>query len=113
MNPQEKQHFEDLLIKAIQSGKRETSDLVDMVIHKIEPAVEKAVEKYVNGKLDNYIRDDMAWKSLDADWKARAEPVIKMGENVAGFSKVSLYIVGFVASVAGAILVIINLIKKQ
>ena len=60
----------------------------------------------IHKKLDGYILEDNTWKK-------RAEPVIKMGENVQGFGKVSLYIVGFIASVAGAILVIINIFKNK
>lgn len=43
----------------LQSGKKETSDLVDMIIHKMEPMIDSSVEKstavyipkYVNGHL--------------------------------------------------------------
>lgn len=113
MTPEDKRHFEDILIKAVQSGKKETSDLVDMVIHKIEPAIENSVNKYVNGKLDkiNLKIDD--YIVSDLQWKERAEPTLQMGQNVAGFGKVSLYIVGFVASVAGAIIAVIKLVNGK
>lgn len=63
------EHLEGLLFKAIQSGKQETSGLVDDVIKRIEPAVEKSIEKYVNGKIrlldqkiTTYIDNDEKWK---------------------------------------------------
>lgn len=41
------------------------------------------------------------------------KPVIEMGKNVQGFGKVSLYILGFFASVSGAVLLIINYFDKK
>ena len=41
------------------------------------------------------------------------KPVIEMGKNVQGFGKVSLYILGFFASVSGAVLLIINSFDKK
>jgi len=111
-----KEHIDDLFLRAIQSGKKETSDLVDMVIHKIEPAVQQAVDKSINGKLYKIIEEQKEHKEIvkdyikeDMEWKSRAEPVIAMGKNVQGFGKVSLYMLGFVASVAGVIIYILNL----
>jgi len=52
MTPEEKQHFEEFLVKAVQSGKKETSGLVDLVIHKQEDHIEKAINRLVNGKID-------------------------------------------------------------
>jgi len=56
-------------------------------------------------EFQNYVIADEAWKK-------EAQPVIDMGENVQGFGKVSLYILGFVASVVGAIIGIIKLFQK-
>lgn len=100
-------------ISGIQSGKKETSGLVDDIIKRIEPAVEKSIDKYVNGrisvisqKLDDYIISDLKWKET-------ADPVIEMGQNVSGFGKVSLYILGFLAAVAGAILAFTSIFKQK
>ena len=105
--------LEGLLVKANQSGKKETSDLVDMIMHKLEIKIEESINKNVNGKIikltdkvDNYIISDN-------EWKERAEPVITMGTNVQGFGKVSLYILGFFASVAGAIFAIMHFISDK
>ena len=61
--------LEGLIVKAVQSGKKETSDLVADIIKRIEPSVEKSIEKYVNGKinrldqkLSDYIKNDEEWK---------------------------------------------------
>lgn len=113
MTPEQQQHFDDLIIKAVQSGKQETSGLVDTILHKIDSHIEESINRNVNGKInlltqkvDNYVKQDN-------EWKIKAEPVIQMGQQVQGFGKVSLYIVGFVASVGGAVLLIINMFKKE
>lgn len=113
MNEQQTKHFEEIIFKAVQQGKQETSGLVEMVIHKIEPAVEKAVEKYVNGKIkaldykiDEYIKHDLEWKS-------EITPQIEAVKEFRGFGKVTLGLLGFFAAVGGFILLIINLFKLR
>lgn len=120
MSPEQIEHLEGLIVKAVQSGKQETSDLVDAVIKKIEPAVQIAVDKSINGKLYKIMDEQKEHKEIvqdyikeDMKWKESAQPVITMGQNVQGFGKVSLYILGFVASVAGVIIYILNIIKKN
>lgn len=96
MNEDQFKKIEDLIVKAVQSGKQETSGLVEMVIHKIEPAIEKAVEKHVNGKIraidtkiDIYIKEDLEWKS-------KALPVIDSGTKVLNFGTVGVGLLKFV-----------------
>lgn len=101
MTEQDKQHFEGLLVKAVQAGKQETSGLVDMIMHEI-----KSRDEARDAKIN----------ALDEKFEAftiRAEPVLKMGENVEGFGKVSLYILGFFASVSGVVFSIIHFIKEK
>lgn len=49
----------------------------------------------------------------DDEWKVMAMPVIDMGKNVQGFGKVSLYILGFIASVSAGFYAVIELFKKH
>ena len=86
----------------------------------IEKTIENSIEKTVNGKIRILTEEFREHKTVvnqyikdDTEWKGKAEPVIQMGENVQGFGKVSLYILGFIASVAGAIAVIINLLRDK
>jgi len=79
----------------------------------IKETIAHSIELNVNGKIrvltekmDDYIKSD-------EDWKKQAEPVIKMGENVQGFGKVSLYVIGFVAAISGAIMGVIKLIERR
>ena len=41
-------YLEEIIFKAVQSGKQETSGLVGEVLRKIEPAVEKSIEKKID-----------------------------------------------------------------
>lgn len=124
MDKQEIEHFEGLLVKAVQSGKRETSDLVDSVIHKmsihIDSAVEKSVEKHINGKITKLTKELQDHQIVvtqhyidDKEWKEQAAPILELGRNVTGFGKVSLYVLGFVASVLGAIILLMDFLKKR
>lgn len=128
MTPQELKQLEDklegIIIKANQSGKQETSGLVDMVIHKMETKIEESINRNVNGKInklhdkiDAYIKTDDAWKVTykkeDDAWKLEAQPVIDMGRNVRGFSTVSLYILGFILSVTSAVMGLLYFVRKQ
>jgi hypothetical protein len=82
-------------------------------ILELKKTIYDAVQQTVNGKIDK-INDKLdAYIKVDTEWKERAEPVIEMGTNVRGFGRVSLYIVGFIASVTGAIYTIIRLIQKK
>lgn len=86
---------------------------IQKLVEGLAPKLEKVVEKKVNGKIDHlHVKLDTYIKE-DTEWKARAEPVIQMGNNVRGFGKVSLYIVGFVAAVAGAIISFTNLFNNK
>lgn len=51
MDEATKKEFKDYIFTAVQAGKLETSNLVDSILHKMEPAIEKGIEKYVNGHL--------------------------------------------------------------
>ena len=112
MNEQQTKYFEEIIIKAVQQGKQETSGLVEMVIHKIEPAIEKAVEKHVNGKIraldykiDEYIKHDL-------EWKAEITPQIESVKEFKGWGKVTLGLLGFLSAIGGCILLVINLFKN-
>ena len=120
MTPEQKQEFKDLIYQAVQAGKQETSGLVDLVIHKIEPAVEKSIEKYVNGKirnmdkkLDDYIKDDNAYKVKDMEWKKLANPAVELGNNTRVFGKVGMYLVGVVGAIGGIFLMIKNFLFEK
>lgn len=49
----------------------------------------------------------------DDEWKVMAMPVIDMGKNVQGFGRVSLYILGFVASVSAGFYALMAFFKEK
>jgi hypothetical protein len=114
MEREELKQFIDQSIKeahliGLQSGKKETSGLVDLIIHKLETKIEESINKNVNGKIvrltekvDNYIVMDNNWREEDAKWKLDAQPIIDMGKNLQGTSKVLLYCAGVVLALGGA-----------
>lgn len=91
----------------------ENSNLVDMIMHKIEPTVEKSIEKHVNGKIR--VLDAKITEYIKADelWKQEITPRIEIIKNVQGFGKVTLYFLGFISAIGGAIILVINLFKLK
>lgn len=107
MTPEEQKHFEDLIVKAVQSGKQETSGLVDMIMHKLESGIEDSINKNVNGKIkslsekvDNYIK-------TDNDWKDEVRPSLDVMEKMRVGSSILNWVaktVILLAAVVGAII---------
>lgn len=100
MNEKDRAHFDELILKAVQSGKQETSGLVADIKTKFH---------LIDDKIGNYIKEDMKWKE-------EAQPVIDMGKNIAGFSKVTKIIIGVggaIGSLYFGIAWLQNLINKQ
>lgn len=119
MDKQLVEHFDEVIAKAVQSGKKETSGLVDDILKKQDKYIGEAIEKHVNGKIRKLTEDfsthrleDIEWKKGDREWKETAFPIIEMGKNMQGFGKVTLYLVGFAASIGGLFLMVENFFKK-
>jgi len=86
MTEETKQYFEEIIFKAVQSGKQETSGLVNDVLRRMDPAIEKSIEKYVNGKINrldqkitDYIENDDKWK--EDHLKANEKLITIVNEN--------------------------------
>jgi len=130
MTPEDKKYFEEFLFKAVQSGKKETSDLVADILTKMKPmiAVEIAdgIETNVNGKIrklttiveghntmvDVYIKEDKAdnerMKEETIKWRKDADDKLQLVGNVQGFGKVALYFGGFVITIGGAVALLLK-----
>lgn len=111
MDLKDREHFDELILKAVQSGKQETSGLVAYI---------NKQHYDFNQKLDDYIKDDMEWKKQtqkdDIEWKREAQPVIDMGKSIAGFSKISKIIIGVgvaIGSLYGGITWLGHIIKNN
>lgn len=113
MTLEDKTHFEDLLIKAVQSGKKETSGLVDLIIHKQEPAIKQAIKEHVNGQFDRfkeefriYVVKDTQDKEKIFKWQSEADPYIKGLANITGSGKIIVWIAIAITTIISAILAI-------
>ena len=106
MNEDDRKHFEDIIVKAVQSGKKETSGLVAEIMHKMEQGIELAINKNVNGKIKRLDEKIDAYIVQDNAWKAEFEPYMKGLANVTGGGKILVWVTGAIISIAGAILVI-------
>lgn len=67
----------------------------------IDDQLKAGIETHVNGKIraltykiDEYIKDDTAWKET-------AKPTIELGNNIRGFGKVFVYLLGIGATLFG------------
>jgi hypothetical protein len=106
MTQEQIEHFENLIAKAVQSGKRETSGLVDEIMHrmeaKLEIEIEKSINKNVNGKiirLTDKLDAHMAEES--ARWDEYS-PYIKGLANVGGVTKLIVFLAVAFTTVMGA-----------
>ena len=81
-------------------------------IHKILERQNETMESF-HSKVESHIDKDTIDKEKIFAWQDKAQPVVTMGENVQGFGKVSLYVLGFIASVTGAVIMIINIFKNK
>lgn len=102
MTQEEREHFEGIIVKAVQSGKQETSGLVDMIMHKLEGGIETSINKNVNGKLDkmntkidDYIKSDLLWKDT-------IMPSIEIMRKMEGFYTVGSAILKTLVILGGA-----------
>jgi len=84
MNKKEIEHFEGIIFKAVQSGKKETSDLVTDILQKIEPIINKNLDKNFNGKigrLDEKVTNNSEtmkqYIERDDKWKEKIELLLK------------------------------------
>lgn len=61
--------------------------------------IQDTIKKTVNGKIDLLTFKLESYIVADNEWKKKAQPTIDMGNNMRGFGKVSLYVIGFLTSV--------------
>lgn len=80
-------------------------------LKQLESVIGKSIQTHVNGKIDKIDKKLDEYIKSDNAWKTEAEPVIKMGENMQGASKVLLYLAGTIAVVGGAWMTIKKLLQ--
>ena len=106
MTSEEFQRLEDLIVKANQSGKRETSGLVAEIMHRMESGIEASIDKNVNGKIRKLDEKIDAYIKSDNEWKEEFEPYMKGIVNLSGTGKIMLKLVMAVSAGIGLYLLI-------
>lgn len=115
MTPDDRQHFDELILKAVQSGKKETSDLVADVIARMKPTIEEAIKVNVNGKIDRLTeavhtqQEDFKDHKVivynhfeeDKQWKAEVTPSVATMKSMQSWASVSGYILKTMLLVGG------------
>lgn len=97
------------------------AELQKTILTKIDTTVDKSIEKYVNGKIrnlsekvDDYIKNDLEhreiYKAETLEWREKIDKKVEPLDNLIGWSKTSLYFLGFLASVGGVVLIILKLL---
>ncbi len=78
------------------------------ILSEVTAKLDKLIDDFHDHKtkMENHIEHSL-------EWEKDAKPVIEMGKNVQGFGKVSLYILGFFASISGAVLLIVKNLHEK
>lgn len=100
---------------------KQFAELQKTITQSIDENIDSSVEKYVNGKIhrldekiDAYIENDIAhredYKKETLEWRQKIEKKVEPLDNLTGFSKTSLYLLGFLGSVGGIVLIALKLL---
>lgn len=100
---------------------KQIAELQTIITQSLDKNIEVSVEKYVNGKIckldekiDEYIKNDIAhreeYKIETLEWRQKIEKKVEPLDNLNGFSKTSLYLLGFLGSVGGIVLIALKLL---
>src|SRR3990167_9701029 len=76
-----KEEMRDFLLQALQTGKAETSGLVQDIFRQMDQHIETSVKKHVNGNISDMKKQINDYIKSDDVWKVRAEPALKACEN--------------------------------
>lgn len=96
-----KDEIKEYLELARQSGKKETSDLVDMIMKKLENKIEESITKNVNGKITAIDKKIDAYIISDDEWKKKYSPYLEGLENITSGGKIILTIAVSLATFLG------------
>jgi hypothetical protein len=90
MTPEDREHFENVLVKAIQSTKQENSGLVDTIMHKMEKGIEESINRNVNGKIKRIDEKLDAYIMSDNEWKEKYSPMLEAFTSISTSGKLIL-----------------------
>lgn len=97
LSPQDKEYFGELIVKAVQSGKNETSGLFANIKYRMD---ESDSERHsLHEKIDSFVnQNNIKWEEQNKRWDD-AKDVLDMGKNIAGFTKIAKIILAVCAAV--------------
>lgn len=106
MNEEIKNYIKETVYLASQSTKQENSGLITHLERIMKEEISNAIEKNVNGKINNLTRLVEAHAEKDLEWKKEAQPSLEVMNQVRSFTSVTGTIfksVVLIASVTGSI----------
>jgi len=126
MTPEDRVYFEELLLKANQAGKQETSGLVAMIMHKIEKELDPAIKKHVNGQFNDvkkefqdfkqefqtYAEQDEKDKQNILKWQADYSPYLDTIATLTKSGKMTTVFIIAIGAVCGAIVGTIAFVRE-
>lgn len=77
--------------------------MTDEQFIEINKTIAETIKTTVNGKIDKLNVKIDNYIVTDNEWKQQANPTIELGNNIRGFGKVAIYILGFAGMVFGII----------
>lgn len=123
MNEQDEKKIKEFIFQAVQSGKKETSNLVDDIFKRMDEHISKSMEVNFNGKIKEvvkkldaqnivmdqhiksvgkHIEEDTEWKEDTKKWREGVTPAILVMEKTMNFAGVGQSIIkGFILLGAG------------
>lgn len=106
MNQQDRDHFDEIILRAVQATKQENSGLI--------LSIKRDLDNLKVSTDEFHIKNDDRWKENEQRW-IEALPVIQMGKNIAGFSIVMKWVLAAmvaIGSIYGGFEWFQNVIKK-
>lgn len=112
MKEKEIKHFEEFLVKAIQSGKKETSGLVTDLEKKMANVIQQEIKQTVNGKIDK-VKEHLEKQDVKLQQMDEKIDLLRPVSDIVKFSR--LFRKGFlwIAPLGGAILAIYKFLIKD
>lgn len=96
-----KEDFEEIILKAIQSGKQETSGLAGYLKDEIKEL--KKIQETQNSIVNRYIEKDTEDKEKIFAWQEKANPALEIMHSMRGFASTGGWILKGVLLIGGAI----------
>lgn len=106
------EQVKEYLDRALVTGKADASNLADSILRRMDSHIESSVKRHVNGQITGIKKQIEDYIVSDNEWKEEYQPYIKGLANLSGGAKILVWICVGISSVAGAFIIIKNLLFK-